>query len=47
MLAMRFSVNNSPPEGRAGSKVTSRMIRKRPLREAKAKVKPCLPRRGA
>ena len=37
-LAMRFSVNDSPLAGREGSKVTSRMIRDRLLREAEANV---------
>jgi GTP-binding protein len=37
-LAMTFSVNDSPMGGREGSKVTSRMIRERLLREAEANV---------
>ncbi|MEE4316297.1 MAG: translational GTPase TypA [Erythrobacter sp.] len=37
-LAMRFSVNDSPLAGREGSKVTSRMIRDRLLREAETNV---------
>jgi len=37
-LAMRFSVNDSPMAGREGSKVTSRMIRDRLLREAESNV---------
>jgi GTP-binding protein len=37
-LAMRFSVNDSPLAGREGSKVTSRMIRDRLLREAESNV---------
>ena len=37
-LAMRFSVNDSPLAGREGSKVTSRMIRDRLMREAESNV---------
>ncbi|RNJ63513.1 MAG: translational GTPase TypA [Porphyrobacter sp. IPPAS B-1204] len=37
-LAMRFSVNDSPLAGREGSKVTSRIIRDRLLREAETNV---------
>jgi len=37
-LAMSFSVNDSPLAGREGSKVTSRMIRDRLLREAETNV---------
>jgi len=37
-LSMRFSVNDSPFAGREGSKVTSRMIRERLLREAEGNV---------
>lgn len=37
-LAMRFSVNDSPLAGREGSKVTSRLIRDRLLREAESNV---------
>ena len=37
-LAMRFSVNDSPLAGREGTKVTSRMIRDRLLREAETNV---------
>ncbi|MFN3287356.1 MAG: GTP-binding protein, partial [Sphingomonadaceae bacterium] len=37
-LAMTFSVNDSPMGGREGTKVTSRMIRERLLREAEANV---------
>nr|WP_137677854.1 translational GTPase TypA [Parerythrobacter lutipelagi] len=37
-LAMRFSVNDSPLAGREGSKVTSRLIRDRLLREAETNV---------
>ncbi|MGH6786383.1 MAG: translational GTPase TypA [Novosphingobium sp.] len=37
-LAMRFAVNDSPMAGREGSKVTSRMIRDRLLREAESNV---------
>ncbi len=37
-LAMRFSVNDSPLAGREGSKVTSRMIRDRLMREAETNV---------
>jgi GTP-binding protein len=37
-LAMSFSVNDSPLAGREGSKVTSRMIRDRLLREAESNV---------
>src|SRR5687767_3271046 len=37
-LAMSFSVNDSPMAGREGSKVTSRMIRDRLLREAEGNV---------
>ena len=37
-LAMRFAVNDSPLAGREGSKVTSRMIRDRLLREAESNV---------
>ncbi|MCX7676831.1 MAG: translational GTPase TypA [Alteraurantiacibacter sp.] len=37
-LSMRFSVNDSPLAGREGTKVTSRMIRDRLLREAEANV---------
>ncbi len=37
-LAMTFSVNDSPLAGREGSKVTSRMIRERLLREAEGNV---------
>ena len=37
-LAMRFAVNDSPLAGREGSKVTSRMIRDRLLREAETNV---------
>jgi GTP-binding protein len=37
-LSMRFSVNDSPFAGREGSKVTSRMIRDRLLREAEGNV---------
>ncbi len=37
-LAMRFSVNDSPMAGREGTKVTSRMIRDRLLREAETNV---------
>ena len=37
-LSMRFSVNDSPMAGREGSKVTSRMIRDRLLREAESNV---------
>ncbi|MCR2833227.1 translational GTPase TypA [Parerythrobacter lacustris] len=37
-LAMRFSVNDSPLAGREGTKVTSRLIRDRLLREAETNV---------
>jgi GTP-binding protein len=37
-LAMRFSVNDSPMAGREGTKVTSRIIRDRLLREAETNV---------
>ena len=37
-LAMTFSINDSPLAGRDGSKVTSRMIRDRLLREAEGNV---------
>src|SRR5918993_204519 len=37
-LAMTFSVNDSPMAGREGSKVTSRMIRDRLMREAEGNV---------
>ena len=37
-LSMRFSVNDSPMAGREGTKVTSRMIRDRLLREAESNV---------
>jgi GTP-binding protein len=37
-LAMRFAVNDSPLAGREGSKVTSRMIRDRLMREAESNV---------
>ena len=37
-LSMRFAVNDSPLAGREGSKVTSRMIRDRLLREAESNV---------
>ncbi len=37
-LSMRFAVNDSPMAGREGSKVTSRMIRDRLLREAETNV---------
>ncbi|MBU6208019.1 MAG: translational GTPase TypA, partial [Alphaproteobacteria bacterium] len=37
-LSMRFSVNDSPMAGREGSKVTSRLIRDRLLREAESNV---------
>ncbi len=37
-LSMRFAVNDSPMAGREGSKVTSRMIRDRLLREAESNV---------
>ncbi len=37
-LSIRFSVNDSPFAGREGSKVTSRMIRERLLREAEGNV---------
>lgn len=37
-LSMRFAVNDSPLAGREGSKVTSRMIRDRLLREAETNV---------
>lgn len=37
-LSMRFSVNDSPFAGREGTKVTSRMIRDRLLREAEANI---------
>jgi len=37
-LSMRFSVNDSPMAGREGSKVTSRMIRDRLMREAESNV---------
>ena len=37
-LAMRFAVNDSPLAGREGSKVTSRMIRDRLMREAETNV---------
>ena len=37
-LSMRFSVNDSPMAGREGSKVTSRMIRDRLLRESETNV---------
>jgi GTP-binding protein len=37
-LAMRFAVNDSPMAGREGTKVTSRMIRDRLLREAESNV---------
>jgi len=37
-LAMRFAVNDSPFAGREGSKVTSRMIRDRLMREAESNV---------
>jgi GTP-binding protein len=37
-LAMRFAVNDSPFAGREGTKVTSRMIRDRLLREAESNV---------
>jgi GTP-binding protein len=37
-LAMTFSINDSPLAGKEGSKVTSRMIRERLLREAEGNV---------
>ncbi len=37
-LSMRFAVNDSPMAGREGSKVTSRMIRDRLMREAESNV---------
>ncbi len=37
-LSMRFSVNDSPMAGREGTKVTSRMIRDRLLREGESNV---------
>jgi GTP-binding protein len=37
-LAMTFSVNDSPPAGREGTKVTSRMIGERLFREAEGNV---------
>jgi GTP-binding protein len=37
-LAMRFAVNDSPFAGREGTKVTSRMIRDRLMREAESNV---------
>jgi len=37
-LAMRFAVNDSPMAGREGTKVTSRMIRDRLMREAESNV---------
>ena len=37
-LSMRFAVNDSPMAGREGSKVTSRMIRDRLLREGESNV---------
>jgi len=37
-LSMRFAVNDSPFAGREGSKVTSRMIRDRLMREAESNV---------
>ncbi len=37
-LSMRFAVNDSPMAGREGTKVTSRMIRDRLLREAETNV---------
>ena len=37
-LAMRFAVNDSPLAGREGTKVTSRMIRDRLMREAETNV---------
>ncbi|MDT0574832.1 translational GTPase TypA [Croceicoccus sp. F390] len=37
-LSMRFSVNDSPMAGREGSKVTSRMIRDRLMREGESNV---------
>jgi len=37
-LAMRFAVNDSPLAGREGSKVTSRLIRDRLMREAETNV---------
>lgn len=37
-LSMRFAVNDSPMAGREGSKVTSRMIRDRLMREAETNV---------
>ncbi len=37
-LSMRFSVNDSPMAGREGTKVTSRLIRDRLLREAESNV---------
>jgi GTP-binding protein len=37
-LSMRFAVNDSPLAGREGSKVTSRMIRDRLMREAETNV---------
>ena len=37
-LSMRFSVNDSPMAGREGTKVTSRMIRDRLMREAESNV---------
>src|SRR3546814_4639231 len=37
-LSMRFAVNDSPIAGREGSKVTSRMIRDRLMREAESNV---------
>jgi len=37
-LSMRFSINDSPLAGREGSKVTSRMIRDRLLKEAEGNV---------
>jgi GTP-binding protein len=37
-LAMRFAVNDSPLAGREGTKVTSRLIRDRLLREAESNV---------
>jgi GTP-binding protein len=37
-LSMRFAVNDSPMAGREGTKVTSRMIRDRLLREAESNV---------